>query len=340
MSNFSDTYRKKMKVNGSTRRARAYKQAQRDFDLYFENTLTRSECLIDGKPAQAVFQDQSQSNNKDLSDDKYIVVPNSVEIGVGSYVTWRDTQWLVFTEEYKTIPTHQQLKIKHINRTIKWLVDKDNKTICNHGEGWGAYVQNQTLYTLGVSFSGNHLPLANGKMSIYIKDTPETRAVKVGTRLLVAGQAYKIEFTDFVSRTGLISWLLDEDTKNPEIDNFELEIADYYKGNGDSEENEDGKKDDKPLEPTRWNIEGEQRARLGHTYEYQLVNLDKNESASNWILEDIDDTNPFYVLEKDEKKISIRIKDDFRYVGKTFTIAATVNGEIKNIAIKVIKKFG
>ena len=58
MSNFSDAYRKKLMVNGSTRRARAYKQAQRDFDLYFENTLTRSECLIDGKPAQAVFQFQ------------------------------------------------------------------------------------------------------------------------------------------------------------------------------------------------------------------------------------------------------------------------------------------
>lgn len=109
MSSFADSYRRKMNVNGSTRRARAYKQAQRDFDLYFENTLTRSECLIDGKPVQAVFQDQSQSNNKDLSDDKYIVVPNSVEIGVGSYVTWRDTQWLVFTEEYKTIPTHQHI---------------------------------------------------------------------------------------------------------------------------------------------------------------------------------------------------------------------------------------
>lgn len=336
MSNFSDTYRKKMMVNGSTRRARAYKQAQRDFDLYFENTLTRSECLIDGKPVQAVFQDQSQSNNKDLSDDKYIVVPNSVEIGVGSYVTWRDTQWLVFTEEYKTIPTHQQLKIKHINRTIKWLVDKDNKTICNHGKGWGAYVQNQTLYTLGVSFSGDHIPLANGKMSIYIKDTQETRAVKVGTRLLIAGQAYKIEFADYVSRTGLISWLLDEDTKNPETDNFELEIADYYKGTSDSEE----KTDEKTSEPTKWNIEGEQRARLGRTYEYHLINLDENVGVSEWIIENIDDNKPFYVLEKDDKKISIRIKDDFRYVGQTFTIAAKVNNEIKNIAIKVIKKFG
>lgn len=338
MSSFADSYRQKMNVAGSTRRDRAFRRAQRDFDLYFADTLTRSECLIDGIPAQAVFQDQSQSNNKDLSDDKYIVVPNDTRIGVGSYIDWRNTQWIVFTEEYKTIATHQQLKIKHINRNIKWLIDKDNKTICNNGRGWGAYVQNQTLYTLGVSFSGNHIPLANGKMSIYIKDTPETRAVKVGTRLLVAGQAYKIEFADYVSRTGLISWLLDEDTKNPETDNFDLEIADYYKGDGDSQIVPDDVSEDKPTQ-VNWNIEGEKRVRQGHTYDY-IISSSKNVSASNWIVENIDDNAPFYVLEKDEKKISIRIKDDFRYVGQTFTIAAKVNGEIKNIAIKVIKKFG
>lgn len=62
-------------------------------------------------------------------------------------------------------------------------------------------------------------------------------------------------------------------------------------------------------------------------------------NVSEWIVGDIE-SQPFYVLEKNEHTISIRIKDDFRNVGHIVTIAAKVNGEIKNIAIKIIKKFG
>lgn len=349
---FSDLYHKKMASVGSTSRERNFNRAKKEFELYFANSLTKAECVIDGVKTEASFQDQSQSNNKDLSDDKYLVVPNGVEVGIGSYVEWDDAEWLVFTGEYKTVPTHQQFKIKHVNRTIKWLVDKKNKTICNGGKGWGAYVQNQTMYTLGVSFSGDHMPLANAKMSVFIKDTPETRAIEVGTRIFIAGQVYKVEFRDYVSRVGLVNWLLDEDTKNPDTDNFELEIADYYDGRKDGSNSSDtGKKEDTPGEgqessseddkpKVEWNIEGEQRARLGRTYAYTVKSSDGTQpNVSEWIVGDIE-SQPFYVLEKNEHTISIRIKDDFRNVGHIVTIAAKVNGEIKNIAIKIIKKFG
>ena len=349
---FSGLYHRKMAVAGDTSRERNFNRAKQGFDLYFASSLTRADCVIDGVKTQASFQDQSQSNNKGLSDDKYLVAPNDVKIGVGSYVEWDGAEWLVFTGEYKTVPTHQQYKIKHVNRTIKWLVDKKNKTICNHGQGWGAYVQNQTLYTLGVSFSGEYLPLANAKMSVFIKDTLETRAVKVGTRIFIAGQVYKIEFCDYVSRVGLVNWLLDEDTKSPDTDNFELEIADYYdrrKEDNDSsslpknesasvEGRESHSEDEK--QKVEWNIEGEKKARLGRSYVYTVKSSDGTEpEVSEWIVGDIESL-PFHVLEKHEHTISIRIKDDFRNVGHIATIAAKVNGEIKNIAIKVIKKFG
>ena len=336
---FTDQFRQKMNRMGGNRKDRNFLRAQREFQSYFDNTLTSTTCLIDGVLTKAVLQDQSQSNNKDLSDDKYLIVPNSVNVGVGSYVEWRGAEWLVFTEEYKTIPTHQQLKIKHVNRRLKWITDRETKTVCNNGDGWGAYVQNQTLYTLGVSFSGEHLPLANAKMSVYIKNTPETRAVKVGTRLFIAGQVYKIEFADLVSRTGLISWLLDEDTKNPETDNFDLGIADYYLGNGDAKPKDDEKKESTDEDKADWSIEGETRIRQGRSYVYKLVTSDPEMKVNEWILGDIEGL-PFFVTEKGERSISIRVKDDFRVVGQQSTIAAKVNGEIKNIALKVIKKFG
>lgn len=348
---FSDAYFQKMAFKGRTARERNYRRAQREFNQYFENALTRAECSINGIPTQAVFQDQSQSNNKDLSDDKYMVVPNDVKVGVGSYVHWSDADWLVFTEENKTIPTHQQLKLKHVNRRLKWLVDKGKKKICNDGEGWGAYVQNQTLYTLGVSFSGSHLPLANAKMSVFIQDNPETRNVKIGTRLFIAGQVYKVEFSDYVSRIGLVNWLLGEDTRNEDTDNFELGVADYYEVSKASEEHKDKSSEEhtpKTPETTpgddspkvEWNIEGEHRMRLGRSYVVSVKNSDDTQpEVTEWIV-DTSEATPFYVLEHDAHTLTVRVKDNFKLVGTQTSIAAKVNGEVKNLAVKIIKKFG
>lgn len=102
---FSDLYHKKMASAGSTSRERNFNRAKKEFELYFANSLTKAECVIDGVKTEASFQDQSQGNNKDLSDDKYLVVPNGVEVGIGSYVEWDGAEWLVFTGEYKTVPT-------------------------------------------------------------------------------------------------------------------------------------------------------------------------------------------------------------------------------------------
>lgn len=358
MSEFSTQFRSRMKRDGETRYDRMLDRKSREFVEYFSNTLNQENCLIDGKAAKAVFQDQSQSNNKDLSDDKYMVVPNSVLIDVGSYVSWRDASWLVFTEEFKTIPTHQQLKIKHVNQQIKWVTDYKTKAISNNGKGWGAYVQNQTLYTLGVEFSGNHIALANGKMMLYIKNTPETDQLTVGKRIYVGGRVFTIEFTDEVSRIGLINLLLAQDTENPEVDNRELGVADYWLpeehhgadngdntgNNNDSSENS-GNEPEQPTKPTEvdWEIKGSSTARLGRTSEYSAVEIDKDGKETpikvdEWLAEDIEDV-PFYILDHDEDGVSLRVKDDYRYVGHKATLMARYNGEVKNIVITIINKF-
>ena len=187
-------------------------------------------------------------------------------------------------------------------------------------------------------------------MSVYIKDTPETRNVTVGTRIFIAGQVYKVEFADYVSRVGLINWLLDEDTKNPERDNFELEIADYYDGSGKDNSKTDKKSDTPPegsdsssdndQSKVEWQIEGDQKVRLGRTYTFKIgVTSGETPKVEEWTIGDIEDL-PFYIQEKNEESLTVRVKDDYRYVGHTISIAAKINGEYKNIVVKVIKKFG
>lgn len=346
---FSDSYRKRMKAAGSTSYDRNYKIKAREFSLYFKSSLNKEDCLIDGVEHMAIFQDHSQSNNKDLSDDKYLILPNEVECRVGSYLDWRSSEWLVFTEEFKTIPTHQQLKIKHVNHSIKWLVDRKKKTVCNEGVGWGVYVQNQTLYTLGVAFTGSHLGLVNAKMMMYMQDNEETRTLSIGSRIYIGNNIYTVRFADYVSRVGLINFLLEEDTRNPETDNYELLIADYWEQgekNGDkpAKEPEDPNESEKPPLPDieAWEVRGELRARLGRTYVYKAY-MSSDEAADQikvdeWIVENIDDM-PFHILEKNTDSISIRVKDDRRMIGKKAMIMANVAGEFKNIAITIVAKF-
>lgn len=324
---YREMYLKKMNRLGNNPRSRMLKHKEKEFNQYFENALNREECTINGKPSELVFQDHSQSNNKDLSDDKYIVAPNNVEISVGSYIGWRSSELLVFTEEIKTIPTHQQLKAKIVNWNLKWI-DR-NKKIVNEGNGYGAYVQNQTLYTLGVSTSGDYLSVVNGKMMMYVQDNIDTRLLKVGSRVFIGRNVYKIMFADTVSRKGLINLLMEEDTIT-ENDNRLLGVADYY----DSVEEV---KPDVP-EVQLAEIIGEKRARLGSSHTYKIS---ESYIVSEWIVESIEGNDaPFYVQERDDKSINLRFKDDYRYVSQVVNIIAKLSdGSVATLSVKTINKF-
>ncbi|KRL07924.1 hypothetical protein [Liquorilactobacillus hordei] len=336
---FASDFRKHMKIVGSSRYERNMRNKTREFENYFNNALNKENCFIDGRATQAIFQDQSQSNNKDLSDDKYLILPNVITCEVGSYINWRLEEWLVFTEEFKTIPTHQQLKIKHVNQKLKWVTDYDKHSISNNGAGWGAYVQNQTLYTLGVSFTGNHLSLINAKMMLYVKNTDETKKIAIGDRFFISGNVYKVEFADSISRVGLINLLLDEDTLNPEIDNEELGIADYWKPT----QQESEKEKDIPKDILTWEVSGEEKIKLGRSYSYKAIkkNADGTQEqlkVKEWNIETLQDM-PITILERDEDTLQIRVIDDSRNIGTIINLIVKVDDQMKNLTLKVAAKF-
>lgn len=326
MPNSIQLYKQRQDHVGNNHYNRAIKRKSRDFDNYFKGTLNKEDCIIDGIDTQAVFQDHSQSNNKDLSDDKYIIAPNSVKMGVGSYVTWRSSPWLIFTEEFKTIASHQQAKIKQVNENIKWLDDDGN--ICNDGEGYGAYVQNQTLYTLGIAFTGNNMALVNAKMMMYMQNNEETRSLKVQDRIFIGSNVYNIMFMDDVSRKGLINYLLEQDTFSPEYDNPELRIADYYKKRRDDED---------LTEDENAEVIGGDIIRVGRT---SVFTISEGYSVKEWNIESIDNDNPVVVQERSETSISLRVIDDSRVVGTVVNIIAILeSGSIISKSVRIATKF-
>lgn len=326
MSDYYEFYKKKIHTRGATPYERIMKRKKREFDNYFKFALNKEPCLVDGVATEMVFQDHSQSNNKDLSDDKYVIAHNDVDIGVGSYVRWRNEDWMVFTEETKTIPTHQQLKMKEVNWTIKWL---SNGKIVNDGKGYGAYVQNQTLYTLGVAMNGDLISTVDGKMMMYMQDNEDTRSIKISQRVVIGKHIYRIMFADIVSRKGVINFLMEQDTET-EYDNIELGVANYWRD-----------KEDEPVEeniPTDAKISGSETARIGSIETYEISD---GESVVEWIVESIDrEEQPFYALERDTKRITLQFKEDFRHVGSVVNILASLSdGNIVSLPVRVIKRF-
>lgn len=324
MKSYISSFKDKVNLRGGNAYERNYNLKKREFQNFFDNTLTKEWCLVDGRKEQVVFQDHSQSNNKDLSDDKYIVCENSVEIGVGSYINWRDSMWMVFTEEYKTIATHQQLKIKHANDEIKWIIDGK---ICNNGLGYNAYVQSQTLYTMGVK-TDVHISMVDSKMALYMQNNEQTASLKVDTRIFVGKRVYKIKFMDEVSRSGLIFYLLDEDTISV-YDNVELSVADYYR---------DFVEEPHETPNPSVEIKGETKPKIGGIYKYELD--EEGVLVKSWIVNSAEVEPSCVIVSQDEKSLQLQFKNDFRYVGVVTNILAELDsGDIISLTTTTIKKY-
>lgn len=332
MVDYSSSFVSRMKRVGASPYERRTKRLGREFDRYYADALNKEPVTVDGRDEMLIFQDHSQSNNKDLSDDKYVIAPNAVTVGIGSYIGWRDEQWLVFTEEVKTIPSHQQLKVKHVNQQMFWLIDGK---VSNNGKGWGAYVQNQTLYTLGVSNLGNYLDVANAKMMLYVQNNEETQKIAIGQRFFIGHDVYRCMFKDDVSRIGLINLLMEEDTFNPETDDREKRIAGIKLNDGTPAQVET------PVAGTI-QIEGDLHPRLGMTYVYkttQAIGDDVSDyDIDEWTVSCVDGTS-FVIQEKDTHSITLRIKDDYRCVGQIINLIAKKGDQIYSQTLNIRTKY-
>lgn len=332
---YSSLYKRKMTAKGITPYERRFIQKSRSFNNWFDNSLAKESVIIDGVQQYAVFADQNLNNNKELSDDKYIMVKNGSNMQVGSLVVWRNLNWLVFSDENKTIQTHKQAKVKESNGFIKWMIG--NK-ISGDGNGHPAYIQNQTLYTLGVSTSGNDMWIVNAKMTMYLPLNKETLTIKVGQRIFIGDMVFQVMFKDSVSRKGLVNFLLEQDFVNESRDNLELGIADYYTGLATDDNNEQ-----EPSSAVKEVIvKGSDKARIGALVKYEASvfenELQLDEGITEWTIADVDGVAK--VVEQTPKYISIRIENNFKLVGSVISIIGkTADGTFGSKSIRVISPY-
>lgn len=329
---YSDVYKRRIGMRGSSRIERNIIAKKKSFGRYFENALNKDIVTIDGVEQYAVFTDQNQNNNKDLSDDKYVVVPLESNMDTGSYIDWRGKIWMVFTEENKTIKSHKQGKVKASNQHVKWMYEGK---IIGKGIGYPAFIQNQTLYTLGVSTSGNHSWIVNAKMTVYLQDNPETRTLRIGQRIFIGGAVFQIMFRDYVSRKGLINFLCEQDMVNPERDDMVNEVADYHTILEDPQEQVSG-------DSREVMINGSSVAKIGALMKYEANvfsdGTELQEGVAEWTIADIDHVAT--IVEQTTEYIMVRIENNFQKVGSMISIIGkTSDGVIGTKSVNIISPY-
>ena len=305
-----------MDLRGRSAYDRNYRHKKYEFENYFEDTLTRATVLLNGLTEIVIsIVDHSQANNKDLSDDKYIHALNETPINVGDYIDWSDQHWMIFTKEYKTINTHQQAKMKEANESIKWI---RNGEIVNDGNGWWAYVQSNTLYTMGIS-ENNLIDVGDSKMMMYMQNNADTIDLRINERIFIGDKVYKIKFPDRVSRQGLISFLLDEDTVSEEHDNVELGVTDYYKYFGTTSDPRDELEDDPEIIENNLMITGPLTPRIGAYSTYKA-----DFEVVEWTVDTMESDDIVVIKDKNSSSLTIQAVQDVQYknIGRSFNITA------------------
>lgn len=348
MSQFFSTYKGIMNQRGADRMSRNFNFKQRSFNKYFDESLNKYNVVLNGENTDLIIQDMNQNNNKDLSDDKYIISKLDTPLNVGSLVYWDDRFWLIFTNEHKTIKTHNQAKIKASNYVIKWATG--NMQVCNNGEGYQAFVQNQTLYTLGVSKSGSYSWIVNAKMMMYMPYNKETEAVKIGQRIFIGDNVYQVMFKDNVSRNGLINYLLEEDFINPNYDDLNLKVANYYQNPNDNPNVESNPEDSTITSEEKNEVEETEGESTNKSSTLELLgastlkikktividsvvkdadgNVVTDDAIVSWALSDLE--GAVSVISQDVKSITLQATTNYDLIGSIFTIIATTKSGITN----------
>lgn len=221
-----DKYENRMSVRGLTEREAYKKREEQSINRRLPNNLSYFEVTIDGIP-QIVSIDNSDNLN-----EKTIRSMPGEDIRHGGLVEWMNERWLI-TEKDANTTIYARGKLLQCNYLLKWI---DSEHVIH--EQW-CCVEDGTKYLTGeledrnfivtrgdsriaVTIARNHDTAKLNRESRFIIDDPEsTRPLSyLLTKPLKLGMAY--------GENGVFKFVLQEVTATGD-DNFELQIADYYK---------------------------------------------------------------------------------------------------------------
>jgi hypothetical protein len=176
---------------------------------YFEVTVNNSSSLM----GVQIVDDSS------TKDQKLIINPLS-PLHNGDIIDWQGSQWLnILTDNMSDI--YFRGTLRRCVGSLKWIDSQGQ--IKSHPFTFKA----DTATNFGVT-DGKVMTLGNERRILIAPLNDDTRTLGKDKRFIFDDRAWRVTAIDRISVDGLMILTVDEVTSNLAVDNFELEIADYF----------------------------------------------------------------------------------------------------------------
>lgn len=187
-------HKKRIQRHGKSQKERYVNEAIRNFNEHLKTSAAAFDVQVTEPNEPCITEDtrvvRCLINNITLNDqrnldEKYIHMPNGIDIRIGCYVKWDNQDWLIIFREHNSLSTHKTYVMRKCGQIFNFKYR--NKVypipIC---------VSNLTLYSDGMADSV-HTSIPDSKREIKYGLNDVTSNIQLGTRFMLTYKtAYRI----------------------------------------------------------------------------------------------------------------------------------------------------
>lgn len=271
-----------------------------------------------------IMQDRNIGNNDGWADEKLMILPYETPVAVGVVFQWSDSWWLVVDREYRSLQTHQQLRVRSVNFRLNWRVGDRNAEWPDGEMGQPVLVQNATRHNAGVSRTGVTGRFADSGAILYFQKNADSESIKRGDRIVVGDQIFRAMTLDKITNAGIIAIICEEHFINEMTDDMEKGIAnadDYF-----------------PPEKSEDAVLGPVFVRPGNQAVFDF-NPEYEKEFGELVAWEIDGEELVTVMTKSGPTLVLHVSSSLRNIGKTFTITAKTQHASSELTVTIISRF-
>lgn len=197
------------------------------------------------------------NNDQKTFDEKYVKFAYDEDVTIGTYLKWKNKNWIIAFEEEMSYDIYQNYVMKWCNNTFRYK----NKGVIHE---LPIYVTNLTLYSDGMADS-KYTSTEDGKRNILMADNDFTRDIIVDSRIMLTNKTvYRVTHINNFTMPGIRNLTVVQTVLRDE-DDLENNIA----WNENQEEE---------IVTNELSILGDDTVMVGSTKTYKSSKPDKNHS--------------------------------------------------------------
>lgn len=222
-----DTYFNFLCSNGATEKERIINQAKYDLIYNHKSSLSNKSIYINEIEHNALIL--SMNTNSSVTNEKKIIMMPGDCIHLGDYVVWDNHEWIV-TDVNDDKEISYSGKIEKCNAILKFQ-DSEGKVY--------SYQAVRKSNTGSNTKTSEYVEIISGNCQFYVPFNSETSKIAINKRFMLWNQGETPEVYKLIGitpimesissfKTGYFIFTMERDVYNPNTDNVDLMIADYF----------------------------------------------------------------------------------------------------------------